>query len=278
MTAVRTRELALGVLGFLDTPAPEFVRTAAAAGFDSVSLRVGGSRTSVAADLSQHPELLAPTEAALASTGIRVLDVEVLRLYPDETGSPSLAERAEAVLGLAARLGARNVIVVNQGLDPDECVRALRLVCDLASVTAPGVLVCLEFMAFSATRDLVAAADIVRRADRSAAAVLVDALHLARTHGGSADLVAATDVLAPYVQVCGIPSGDPGRDALVAEATTARRLPGRGTGEEMVVLRAVASDCAVSLEAPRRSDRRRSPERRAHAGMKALRASLEALS
>lgn len=280
MTAAPSRELALGVLGFLDTPAPQFVRTAHAAGFDSVSLRVGGSRTAVAADLTQHPDLVAETVDALTSTGVRVLDVEVLRLRADVSGEPSLDQRAEAALALAARLGARNIIVINEDLNPEECARAVRRVCDLASAAGLDLRVCLEFMAFSATPDLAAAAHVVRQAEHPSAAVLVDALHLARTGGTAADLRAAADVLAPYVQVCGIPSHGPAReerDALITEATTARRLPGRGTLGELVVLRTAPRDCAVSLEAPRRRDSVRSPRTRARAGMRALRTSIEGL-
>lgn len=267
------RELALGVLGFLDTPPPRFVRAASRAGFHSVSLRVGGSRAQVAADLSLNLRSVDETEDALLSTGTKVLDVEVLRLHGDRAGSATLRQRTEDAVALAGRFAARHLIVVNEDLDRDACVRALRSVAAVADEQAPGLQVCLEFMAFSATRDLASAADVVRRTEVRSVAVLVDTLHFARTNGRVEELTAAGDVLAPYVQVCGIPRRrrrTATRSALIAEATGRRALPGRGTGAEHAVLRAIRRGSALSLEAPRRGDRLRRPEDRAHVGFLAL--------
>jgi sugar phosphate isomerase/epimerase len=270
MSQLPRPELALGVLPYLDTPAPAFVEAAAAAGFDAVSLRVSGSRTPVAADLAVHPALLDETAAALDATGVRVLDVEVLRLY---AGDRALERRAEEAVLLGRRFGARHLITINQDLPVDACARALRRVCDVASAEPGSPQVCLEFMAFSATTDLSAAADVVRRAEHPLAAVLLDTLHFSRTGGRPAEVGDHLDVLAPYVQVCGVPRR-PSARGLMHEATRSRRLPGRGTGDDLAVLSVVPDEWAISVEAPVRRDRRRSAARRAQASFDALTAAL----
>lgn len=255
------RELALGVLGFLDTPAPAFVRIAAEARFDAVSLRVGGSRMPVAADLSAHPEQVDEALAALATTGTRVLDVEVLRL----NDAVDFADRAERSLALGRRFGARHLIVVNENLSAAAAASAMRGVCRLAE----GIQVCLEFMAFSATPDLAAAVDVVRRSECGNAAVLVDTLHLARTGGRPEEVTDHLDVLAPYAQICGVPRRWPSR-GLVHEATRSRRLPGYGTGADRELLRVIPPCWALSVEAPVWGDHRRSAEVRARRSYEAI--------
>lgn len=260
-------EVALGVLDFLDVPASELVRVAARTGFDSVALRVSGSRGPVAADLRADPAGVVRTVQELADSDVSVLDVEVLRLA--STTPPDEAARA---LDLAALLGARHLLAVNTDLPPDRCIEEFARVCALA--TGSGVRVCLEFMAFSATRDLASAMSIVETAGHPVGAVLVDALHLYRSGGSLADVMAASSKPGqriPYVQVCGIPAGSPGpsQDDLLREAVEARLLPGDGI-EDLPGFVSAVGTVPLSVEAPVAGDRQRSPEARARAAFAGL--------
>lgn len=267
------REAALGVLGFLDIPAPDLVRVAADAGFDSISVRVTGSRGPVVADLREDRATLARTLRALEETGLSVLDVEVLRL-----ARATPADDAARAIDAARALGARHIIAVNTDLRTDECVRELARVCELAD--GSGLCVCLEFMRFSATPDLVSACRIVEAVGHRCAAVLVDALHLHRS-GGSAQDVAALAArrpgLFPYIQVCGVPpapSGPDDPDLLLREAVSARLLPGDGVGDLRALVDAVGPASPLSVEAPVAGDRHRRPGQRARAAAAALSAAL----
>ncbi|MER6984501.1 TIM barrel protein, partial [Streptomyces carpinensis] len=242
-------EVALGVLNFLDIPAPELVGVAADAGFDSVSVRVTGSRGSVAADLRHDPATLARTQRTLEETGLTVLDAEVLRL----AGATPAGEAARAI-EVAAALGARHLLAVNTDLSADECVEELARVCELAE--GSGLRVCLEFMRFSATPDLESAFGIVEAVGHPCAAVLVDALHLHRSGGSAQDvavLAARRPELFPYLQVCGVPPAPSGLfdpDLLLREAVSSRLLPGDGVNDLRALIDALGPAAPLSVEAP----------------------------
>lgn len=263
------REVALGVLGFLDIPAPELVRVAADAGFDSVSVRVTGSRGPVAADLRDDPRTLARTLRALEETGLSVLDAEVLRLA---RATPS--DEAARAIDAARTLGARHIIAVNTDLREEECAERLASVCALAD--GSGLRICLEFMRFSATPDLESACRIVEAVGHPCAAVLVDALHLHRSGGTARDvetLAAPRPGLFPYIQVCGVPPAPPepvDPDLLFREAVSARLLPGDGVNDLRALVDAVGPATPLSVEAPVAGDRRRRPAQRARVAAAAL--------
>lgn len=260
---------ALACLDFLDVEPEVFIRAAAAAGFDGLTLRVAGSRGAVVGDLGRDPVRRARVLAALRSTGMRVVDVEVLRLRRDLT-----AGEVSSVLDTAAELGAPRVLVVDSELGTDRARDVLAAIVDLASVV--GVLPCLEPMAFTACRTL---ADALATAVPAGAGVLVDALHLHRSGGTPADVAAAVtaygDACMPYVQLCDAPWEPPvhepggSGDALRWEALGRRLLPGRGDLDLAGLLAALPGRPLV-VEAPTAGSAAMSPEARAMAAATAL--------
>ncbi|MBB3665551.1 sugar phosphate isomerase/epimerase [Prauserella sediminis] len=260
---------ALACLDFLDTEPEVFIAAAAAAGFDGVTLRVTGSRTSVAGDVGRDPGRRARVLAALRSTGMHVLDVEVLRLRCDLT-----AGEIRSVIDGAAELGAPRVLVVDSELGTDRARDLLAGIVDEAS--AVGVLPCLEPMAFTACRTL---SDALATAVPAGAGVLVDALHLHRSGGTPADVAAAVtacgDACMPYVQLCDASWEPPGHesggenDALRREAIGRRLLPGHGDLDLMGLLAALPGRPLV-VEAPTAGSAAMSPEARATAAATAL--------
>lgn len=263
-----TRELALSVLAFLDVPADDFVRIAADSGFDSVSLRVGGSKAANPSEL-RDPGQLACTARRLAETGLGVIDAEVLRLGPDLEAS-----EIERVIDAASSLGARHLLTVNEGWrNQSELVEQLARVRALAEPAA--LRPCLEFMAFSGCRTL---DDAVETAVASGTAVLVDALHLFRSGGGPAQLRAAVERhgtdLFPYIQLCDAPFASPPRAGLRDEAVARRLLPGDGELPLPEVLGALPAMTPVAVEAPTSELGALSPRERAENTMRATRQTL----
>ena len=126
----------------------------------------------------------------LADTGVRVLDVELARIGPDDE-----PDRFVEVLEAAAAVGARHVI--GQLPDPDRARATDHFgrLCDLALDF--GLTVDLEFPSWSATGDLAAAAAVVRAVDQANAGILVDALHFFRSHSSLDELTAAPRTLVP---------------------------------------------------------------------------------
>src|SRR5688572_8945790 len=84
MTALPpARFLSLAYLTVSGTPPPEQVAAAAEAGFQGVGLRITGIRPGdPISSIVRDREVLRETERRLADTGVRVLDVEVIRITP----------------------------------------------------------------------------------------------------------------------------------------------------------------------------------------------------
>jgi hypothetical protein len=99
-------EFSLAHLTVLGLAPPEMVLAAARSGYSYVGLRLHAvTENEPIYSLQREPQLLRRTKQALQSTGMRVLDVELVRLTPD------FDEREyDAFLDVSAELGARHVI------------------------------------------------------------------------------------------------------------------------------------------------------------------------
>ncbi len=155
------------------TPA-EQTYIAARAGYDHVSLRLipMGVAGEPACD-PVSPAMVRETKAALAVTGLSVLDIELARILPDR--DPKSYLRAFEV---GAELGARHVISsawTGRYTDRNFVVERYGEICDLARPF--GLTVDLEFPTFSRLSSLREAADIVHAAGRSNGGILIDTLY-----------------------------------------------------------------------------------------------------
>jgi sugar phosphate isomerase/epimerase len=241
---VEEREVALAHLSLAGVPRPDALSVAAAVGVRRVCLRLAPAHAGdPVPDVLREPGGVARLRRQVGDAGLGVLDVEVLRLRPEDA-----VRDHERTLEAAAELGAAHVLVI--GNDPDEDRTAERLVglCELAEPL--GVRPALEFMAFTAVPDLAACLRIVQRAGRRPG-VLVDPLHLARS-GGSPEEVAAVDRdLLPYAQFCDAAGPRPGSDAeLAAEARERRLPPDSGELPLVEVVRALPAEAPLALEVP----------------------------
>ena len=75
--------LSISPLTFLDASPPDQVSAAAAAGFNCVGLRVWSAPDEAAHPLLADTALLRETLVRLRDAGLRVWDVELIRLRPD---------------------------------------------------------------------------------------------------------------------------------------------------------------------------------------------------
>ena len=237
--------LSLSPLTILDTPPPEQVGAAAAAGFDAVGIRVAPAADERVWPMLGDTPVLRETLARMAGTGVQVLDVELVMLRPDLD-----RDAVRAVLDAGHRLGARFVLTL--GYDPDEArlTDHFAWLCEQAADRGlrPG----LEFMKYCPVPTLAAAVRIVRGAGHPAGAVLVDALHLRRSGGSPADLAGVAADLLPYGQLCDGPLDPvwPDDEQARIESRTARLLPGDGEFPLAALVRALPAGGALSVEAP----------------------------
>ena len=237
--------LSLSHLSALHLAPPELIDCAASGGFGAVGVRVAHTERDRGFCLPAGSALLRETKSALAHNGMRVLDVEVVKLHPGSSKGDW-----SSILDAGAELGARHLLVTV--LD-DERNRAADNFGEISELSEDvGLRCCLEPMIFSSIRDFCAAADFVAAARGSNGGVLVDALHWVRAGSALSDLDAVDENSLPYWQICDAMSAEPWDDlnAAITEARTDRLPPGQGAFPLVDLVRALPPTAAVSVEVP----------------------------
>ena len=255
--------------GVLPEFTPQQVATAAiAAGWPAVGIWVEPSTWTKA--IAQE------VRALTKDAGLDVLDVEVIWIKPGPDDPDHFR-----IIDAGAEIGARHVLVVSSEPDPGAAAARFGRLCDHAA--ASGLRACLEFGAFTAVRDLAAALDVLARAGRPEAGLLIDPLHLRRTGGAPADLRSVDPHRFPYAQICDAAAeGPPTTDvkAIIHEALDLRLPLGEGglpLGEFLDVL-PPATPLSVELRSKALRDNYPDPAERARALLASTRAGLDRLS
>ncbi|MEM5294827.1 sugar phosphate isomerase/epimerase [Burkholderia sp. JPY481] len=245
MTQPNSRALSLSALTVLELSPPQMVECAAQAGYDYVGLRlVPATDHEVRHDIISPGALKHETLARVRDTGVKVLDVEILRLRPDTDVNAFLP-----MLDTAAELGARYVLVA--GNDPDEARTAERLaqLCELAE--SRGLAPSLEPMPWTDVKDVTQGARIVKAAARRNIGLIVDPIHFDRAGTSTDRLRALPREYFGYVQFCDAPAERPADlDTLLYQARCERMIPGEGGLDLAGILRALPDDLPISLEVP----------------------------
>lgn len=239
------RVLSISHLTVLDATPPELVSAAAGAGFDAVGIRVWPAADEPAYPVLGDTPMMRETLVRLADTGIRVLDVEVLRLRPDSRHGDALR-----ILDAGARLDALGVLVIANDPEENRLVERFAAVCEAAAER--GMRACLEFMIFSAIKTLPDALRVLDRAAHPAGAILIDSLHLCRSGGTPAEVAALPPERLPYAQLCDGPFAPvrPPEEVALTEARTGRLFPGDGGLPLRDLIDALPPDAALALESP----------------------------
>jgi sugar phosphate isomerase/epimerase len=179
------RRFSLAHMTVMNCAPPDMTYLAARAGYDCVSFRfiplgIPGEPRYLPGDKA----MLRQTKAALAATGLTMLDVEVARIVTD-VDPKSYLPGMEA----AAELGAHHVISsawTTDRSDRNFLVDCFGRLCDLAAPL--GLTVDLEFPIVSRLTSLAEAADVVRAANRRNGGVMVDTLYMHFPHTPLAEL------------------------------------------------------------------------------------------
>lgn len=179
------RTLSLAALTLLDVPPPEQVRIAAQTGFTHVGLRLlPATPSDPDYDMLGDTAAVRDTLAALMETGVRVSDVEIVRLTADF----SLDARLQLFLTTAARLGAKQVLVA--GNDENRTRSAENLARLAEAGQAYGLTMNLEPMPWTHLRTIAEARALINASGRSDIGILIDAIHFWRA-GESLSTIAA---------------------------------------------------------------------------------------
>lgn len=220
---------------------PEFgpvdtVEAAAAGGFDMVGLWVEPAEWTAST--------IRETRAALAATGLPVLDVEVIWIKPD-----SSMDDHRKVIDVGAELGARNVLCVSS--DPDQGATADRLAALCRHAEGSGIRVALEFGIFTEVRDLAAALAVLDRVGHPLRALLIDPIHIDRSGTSIADIAKVDPALLPYAQFCDALAERPDPadfGAVIRDAIDLRQQCGEGALPLAALYEALPAGIPLSIE------------------------------
>jgi 4-hydroxyphenylpyruvate dioxygenase len=235
-------------LSALTLSPPALIEAAAAGGYRYVGIRL----TRVTPDephypVATDPALLKKTKAALAATGVDVLDVELARIGPHDD-----PKRYLRLLEVGAELGARHVITQLPDSDRDRKTEHFAQLCDLAAPL--GLTIDLEFPSWTETPNLTEATHVLRAADRPNAGMLIDLLHFARSQSSIDELRALPREWFHFAHVCDAPARIPSTvEGLIHTARYERLFPGEGGIDVTGILAALPPDIPYALEIPRAS-------------------------
>lgn len=236
--------LSLAFLTVFDVGPVEAVQIAAETGYHKVGFRILPSGSEPDYPLLTDDGLLKDVRRTLRNTGIQAADVEIIRL-----GTAIDWDLFDRFCDRCAELGARHVLVA--GDDPDPARLAASLARFAGMAAGRGLTADLEFMPWTAVKDLPAARDILARAGSPTAGVLIDALHFDRSGSRLEDIATLPEGCIHYVQLCdGVRPFDPAVDELIRIARSARRMPGMGDIDLVGLARRIPDGVTISIEVP----------------------------
>lgn len=241
------RIFSLAALTVLELSPPDMVEAAARAGYSHVGLRlVPATEQEHHFPLVADAELRRQTLARLRDTGIKVLDLEILRLKPE-----TCVADFEPILAVGAELGGTELLVAGNDPDEERLTERFATLCDLAAQY--GIYPHLEFMPWTDVRDLRQAMRVVANADRANGCVLVDAFHFNRSRSSLDDLAQLAPQRMRYAQLCDVAGPVPAdMDEILRQARNERRFPGEGDADLVGLLRGLPPSVPLSLEIPTR--------------------------
>ena len=214
----------------------ETIRAAVAGRFDAVGLWVEPEAWTAVT--------LRETKAALADSGLELLDVEVIWIKPD-----SDMAMHKRTIDIGAELGAKHVLCVSS--DPDRGATAARLaaLCDHAEPS--GMRVALEFGIFTEVKDLTMAMAVLDAVAHPLRALLIDPIHVDRSGTTAAQIAGVPRELIPYAQFCDAPGERPDRSdfgAIITDAIDLRLNCGEGALPLAAMLDALPDGVPLSIE------------------------------
>lgn len=180
----------------------------------------------------------------LRETGLQLLDIEVVWIKPGPLDPDHLR-----IVEVGAELGARNVLCVSS--DPDRAATIDKLGRIAEHGHRAGIRVNLEFGLFTEVRTLAAASAILDEIASPNLCILVDALHLTRSGGTAADVLALPRDRISYAQLCDAPA--PGADPadsqqILAEAIDGRIPLGQGGLPLAEIVRSLPAGIPIGIE------------------------------
>ena len=180
----------------------------------------------------------------LADTGLKVLDVEFIRITPDTRVADYVP-----MLETAARLGATHVLAGGNDADEERLAACFGEFCDAAFPL--GLTINMEPIPLFELRTLAQAERVLGAADRPNSGIVIDPIHFARGGDSFEDIARVPRKWLHYMQLCDAPAERPADAAgLQFQARYERMIPGEGGLDLPGLLRALPRDLPIGIEVP----------------------------
>jgi len=240
-----TRPYSLAQLTALPCNPPQLLRIAHTIGCAAIGIRMlpaspGGTHY----PLMQDAALLRETLACQQGSGVRILDLEIIRI-----GNNFQPRDYLPFMEIGAQLGAKHILVAGDDNDAPRLTASYAALCETAR---PFGLSCdLECMPWTAVAHITAARRIMEAAAQPNAALLVDALHFARSASTLEEIAALPRHWLNYAQICdGKVPGPNTTEGMIFDARCERLLPGEGGIDLPALFAALPADLPISIEIP----------------------------
>jgi sugar phosphate isomerase/epimerase len=232
------------------------VQVAARIGYRAVGLRlIAVTDDSPGYPIMDDALMMRETRAALADTGLRLSDIEFVKITPEIN-----VAALEPFMAAGASLGARHVITAPYDCDHTRLSDRLAAIAGLAEKY--GLSALLEFFPWTTVPDLATAAKVVGAAARPNVGILLDTLHFDRSESSLSQIGAIAPHWLPMIHLCDAPAGKPATTEGLLHTARAERLPpGEGGIDIAPILSAMPGDSQIALEVPMQEmTRLRGPE------------------
>ena len=237
------RPISLAALTVLDVSPANQVLCAAKAGYSHVGIRlVPATPTETQYSMIGDTPMIREVTANLKATGVKVLDVEILRIKPD-----TRAVNWEAFFETGAKLGAQNVLCAGNDPERSRLIDNFAQLCELAHPY--GLSLSIEPMPWCDVATVKDAGSIMKAVNRDNAGVLVDPIHFFRAKNTFADIDALPKGALKYCQMCDITAEAPkDMNGILYQARNYRLSPGTGAADLKGLLKHLP-DLPISIEA-----------------------------
>lgn len=241
-------EFSLAHLTVLDCAPPEMIYIADMCGYDYVGIRpiYLGLSDEPNYNLAKNSELLEQTKRALRDTEIEIHDIELAKI--DENRD---MEDYEPAMKISSQLGAKRVISSIWTDDEEIYLRKFKKLCDIAEDY--DLTVELEFVTWASVKYLKETVEVLEKADRKNAGLLIDTLHFHRSRVNLQDLETVPDEWFNFVHLCDGPGKLPSIDdeeELIKTGRDERLYIGEGGINIDGILQRIPDDVVYSLELP----------------------------
>ena len=224
---------------------PEFIRTAAAAGYDLVSLRTipMGLAGEIPHDIRDR-ELRNRTREASLETGVNIHDTENARIFPGVD-----VHMYESYLEAAADLGIRHILTNIWTDDKPFYTEQFGELCQMAAQYDQDIN--LEFVTWSSVKNLQQAVEVLRDTGQSNAGIVVDALHFYRSRVKLEELDGLPAQWFRFMHLCDTVREIPDdQEELIRVGREERLYPGEGSIDLKKILSKLPAQIVRGLEVP----------------------------